>query len=368
MVIRFYQYNPITGVCKPVAYVDDMTYFRFERSFQGIGTWDIKLPMTSKLLPRIRGANMIAYGPRRAGLILSREYEDNDDNYGLTISGAELKGMTAKRIVIPPAGSAYQSYSQAAPDYVIEQLLVQQLLLPINANRKVFGTIRPYTPGAERISYDGRLSGLVDDITAITEAYQVGWYADIDQRGVVWGLYRGVDRRVSSHGDSTVLLSASRDNIGQRSFSEAYSVPNTAIVGGQGEGVNRHMITVNDDYVGLDRNEMFVDARDVEDDAELPQRGVEKLAEESESEVYSFGMANSSVKAYIAGTFDLGDQCTVRDNDFLAGQDLDGRLASVEEVYEDDVLKVQATIGYDKLRLAAVVAKIRKAQLPFLTT
>lgn len=311
---------------------------------------------------------MIAYGPRRAGLILSRQFEDNDDNYGLTISGAELKGMTAKRIVMPPDNSAYQSYSQAAPEYVIDQLLTAQLLLPTNVNRKVFGTIRPYTLGTERISYDGRFSGLAEDITAMTEANQVGWYADIDQRGVVWGLYRGADRRVSSHGDSTVLLSASRDNIGQRAYNETYSIANTAIVGGQGEGVDRHIYTVNDTSIGLDRNEMFVDARDVEDDAELPQRGTEKLAEESESEVYSFGMANSSVKAYIAGTFDLGDQCTVRDDDFLAGQDLDGRLASVEEVYEDDVLSLQASIGYDKTRLAAIITKIRKAQLPFLTT
>lgn len=339
MIIKFYRYDKFTGVCKPVAYVDDMTYFRFERSYQGIGTWDIKLPMSSKYLPRLRGANMIAYGPRRAGLILSRQFEDNDDNYGLTISGAELKGMTAKRIVIPPSGSAYQSYTQAAPEYVIDQLLTAQLLSPANANRKVFGTIKLYTPGEEQISYDGRFSVLAEDVVAIAEASQVGWYADIDQRGVVWGMYRGADRRVSAHVGSTVLLSANRDNLGQRTYSETYSIPNTAIVAGQGEGVDRHIITVNDSNVGIDRNEMFVDARDVESDEELPQRGTEKLAEESESEVYSFGMANSSVKAYIAGTFDLGDQCTVHDDDFLAGQDLDGRLASVEEVYEDDVLK-----------------------------
>jgi hypothetical protein len=344
-----------------------MAYMRFERSYFGIGTWDIKLPMTSKYLTRIRTANMISIGPKRAGIILDRQFEDNDDFYGLTISGSELKGITAKRIVMPPAGSAYQSYSQATPEYVIDQLLTAQLLTTANVNRKVFGTIKSYTPGAEQIIYDGRFGNLAEDISSISEAYQVGWYADIESRAIVWSIYRGIDRRVSSLGGSTILLSASRDNLGQRSYSETYSIPNTAIVGGQGEGADRHIIIVNDAAVGIDRNEMFIDARDVESDADLPQRGEEKLAEESAAEVYSFGMENSAVKAYITGTFDLGDQCTVRDIDFLAGNDLEGRLSSTEEVYEDDMLTVQATIGYDKLRLAAVVAKIRRSQLPFLT-
>lgn len=367
MVVKFYAYDPLTGICKPVANVDDMQYLRFERSFVGIGTWDLKIDMTSKYISRLRQANIIKLGNRRAGVITSRVCVDNDEFFGMTYSGVELKGITAKRIVLPPAGSAYQSYSGASPEYVIEQLLLAQLLSPANANRKIWGSVKPYTPGAESIKYEGRFGQLAEDIVEIAEANQVGWYADIVNRTIEWGMYRGVDRRVASATGSTLLLSASRDNIGAREYAEEYGIPTTAIVAGQGEGVDRTVITVGDAICGLLRNETFVDARDVELAGDLNQRGVDKLAEEGDAEVYSFGLQNSAIEAYITGGFDLGDQCTVRDTDFLPGVDLDGRLSSVEEIFEDDILRVEATVGYDKRRLAEAIRKIRKSTQPLLT-
>ena len=369
MIVKFYRYEQATGICTPVATVDDASFIRFQRTYLGIGTWELKLPMTSRYLSRIRSANMIRLGPQRAGLILDRLFEDNEDFYGITVSGAELKGLAAKRIVLPPSGSAYQSYSNAAPEYVMDQLLTAQLLAPANLNRRIIGDVKAYTPGSEQINYDGRFGKLAEDITGIAEASQVGWYADIEQRGIKWGLYRGVDRRVSAHATlQTVLLSASRDNLGQRSLELLYDVPNTAIVGGQGEGVDRIVRTVNDSNAGLLRNETFVDARDISDAAELLQRGEEKLAEESDPEVYSFAMDTTATDAYFTGYFGPGDLCTVRDPEFLPGGDLEGRLAVAEEIYEDDIRRVEATIGYDKQKLAAVIAKIRKSTMPLLTT
>lgn len=367
MVVKFFRYDPATGKCTPVAYVDDMQYLRFERSYVGIGTWDIKLKMTSKYTSRVRPANMISLGSRRAGLITSRVYEDNEEFFGVTYSGVELKGLAAKRIVLPPSGSAYQSYSNKSPEYVIEQLLLAQLLSPVHAPRKVWGTISAYNPGLETIKYDGRFGQLAEDIVAIAEASQVGWYADIKHRAIQWGMYRGVDRRVSSAVGNTLLLSASRDNVGNREYAEEYGVPTTAIVAGQGEGVERSVVTVNDAVSGLSRNEIFVDARDLELETDLPQRGLDKIAEEGDTEVYSFGLQNSAIKSYFDGGFDIGDQCTVRDLDFFPGVDLDGRLSSVEEVFEDDIQRAEATVGYDKRKFAAAIQRIRKSTQPLLT-
>lgn len=350
-----------------MANVDDMQYLRFERSYVGIGTWDLKIDMTSKYISRLRQANIIKIGDRRAGIITSRVCVDNDEFFGMTYSGVELKGITAKRVVLPPAGSAYQSYAGASPEYVIDQLLLAQLLSPVNSNRKIWGTVKPYTPGTESIKYEGRFGQLAEDIVSVAEANQVGWYADIDNRAIEWGMYRGVDRRVTSAAGSTLLLSASRDNIGAREYAEEYGIPTTAIVAGQGEGVDRTVITVGDAVCGLLRNEVYVDARDIELAADLPQRGVDKLSEEGDSEVYSFGLQNSAVKSYIAGEFDLGDQCTVRDMDFLPNIDLDGRLSSTEEIYENDLLRIEATVGYDKRKLADAIRKIRKSTQPLLT-
>ena len=54
---------------------------------------------------------------------------------------------------------------------------------------------------------------------------------------------------------------------------------NYAIVAGQGEGVNREIITVGSNATGLDRHVIFVDARDLESSNDLPARGESKLNE-----------------------------------------------------------------------------------------
>lgn len=368
MVVQFIRYDATTGKCIPVGNVDDSPYFRFGRSFAGLGTWDLRLPITSANAKRVRGANMIKVGSRRAGIITGRQIEDTDDYYGITFSGTELKGLAAKRIVMPPTGSAYQSHHNQTAEYVIEQLLRQQITEAADTKRRILGTIGAYSAGSNLITYDGRFGALVDDITAITEAYSIGWYAEIVDRAIVWHIYHGVDRRVSSTTAGTLLLAGSRDNIGNRVLAEMRNVPNTAITAGQGEGVDRVISIVGDSNAGLDRNEIFVDARDVSDTSELTTRGDETLAQQSDTAVYSFTLQTSAVKDYFNGVFDLGDQCTVRDTEFLPGEDIEGRFAEAEEVFNEGILMVNATIGYDKRNLAAAIARIRKSTNSLLMT
>ena len=53
---------------------------------------------------------------------------------------------------------------------------------------------------------------------------------------------------------------------------------NVAVVAGQGEGADR-AITIVGDAEGLDSFELFVDARDIENEEDLPVRRGQKLAE-----------------------------------------------------------------------------------------
>lgn len=367
MVVQFARYDNVSGQCIPVGYVDDYTYFRFGRSYAGVGTWDLQLPISSGNEARIRGANVIKVGSRRAGLITQRQFADTSDYYGITFSGVELKGITTKRIVMPPAGSSHQSYTNQSVEYVIDQLIRLQIINPADATRRVVGTVGTYVAGADLISYAGRYSALAEDISAIAEAYGVGWYAEIIGRTIVWHIYRGVDRRVSTAVNSTLLLSGARDNIAERTLDELFGVPNAAIVAGQGEGVDRDICVVHGDLDGLSRNELFVDARDIESAAELPARGEEALGQQNDMAVYAFALQASSINDYFGGVFELGDQCTIRDVEFMPGVDLEGRFTEVEEIYAEGARRVTATIGYDKRRLAAVLASIRKSTSTLLT-
>lgn len=67
-----------------------------------------------------------------------------------------------------------------------------------------------------------------------------------------------------------MIFNVDYDNVTNREFiSDISEYKNTAIVAGQGEGAERRIRYVGNENSGLERYELFVDARDIEDDTAL---------------------------------------------------------------------------------------------------
>ena len=88
------------------------------------------------------------------------------------------------------------------------------------------------------------------------------------------------------------IFSIDYDNIGEQRLVEESQYANTAIVAGKGEGVERNRRRETE---GLDSFEIFVDARDIENAADLPPRGEQKLEKQ---EVFTFD-SNASCRNLI---------------------------------------------------------------------
>jgi len=124
---------------------------------------------------------------------------------------------------------------------------------------------------------------------------------------------------------------------------------NVALIAGAGEGVKRKKLEINNDSFGLNRRELFIDARDISDKEEkddgtevtlsdsiynemLKQRGNEKISEHKEVETFESKISiNSSLKYDI--DFSIGDIVTVINKKW--GLIINTKITEVEEIWED---------------------------------
>lgn len=129
---------------------------------------------------------------------------------------------------------------------------------------------------------------------------------------------------------------------------------NVAYVGGAGEGAERTFVVCGDTSTyGLERHEMFVDARDLSQEdgqstadyqALLRARGIEKLNEHNAGLSVSFDISSQDFGV----TFDVGDTVTaLLKSD---GLKLYVRIISAKQTYEKNKRKTQITVGTPIIR------------------
>ena len=364
MDVVFFKYSETTKKLIPCAMVDDYTSFVFTRSYSGIGTWQMVLPLTSGNAAQIIDADILAFRGTRAGLITKVTKSVTEGNETLTLSGVELKGLVKQRIVIPPEGAAYVSYRQK-PHQIIHSLLQSQLT-QASDERRIPGTVG-YVATLDSLitktlTYNGRYSSLEEDIEALCEEYALGYYVYLDNDyQIFWLIYQGTDRSNKQTENPKMVFSYESDTLETSSLENTKNNTNFLVIAGQGEGADRAIVSVGSG-TGLRRAEGFVDARDISDDSLLPERGAAKLAEYGDSVTFS-ARASQLVADQYGVDFDLGDLCTVIDTYGGLRVEVDARITEITECYEDAALRLDIAFGYDKTGLSDVInRKIQNTQ------
>ena len=123
-----------------------------------------------------------------------------------------------------------------------------------------------------------------------------------------------------------MIFNVDYDNVISREYvSDVSEFKNTAIVAGQGEGADRKIILVGNENTGINRYEMFVDARDIEDESALPDRGKNKLADYTCSDTYSSEVDSAEYQT----KWNLGDVVVTIDHEY--GVNMNERIVEVTE-------------------------------------
>lgn len=220
---------------------------------------------------------------------IETQTDAEEGNY-LIVKGRCLKSLVYRRVIWE------QTTLYGQVETCIERIVNENIISPKEENRKISNfTIGDMVTTGEIMTAQYTGNNLGETITAICQTYGIGWRVDLDleRKKFIFVLFAGIDRSYRQDLRPWVVFSNDYENLLTSIYTfdkSAYS--NVARVAGEGEGVERRVVTVGD-VSGLERREIFIDARDISSNegemsdkeyfAQLTQRGVEKLSETTET-------------------------------------------------------------------------------------
>ena len=204
--------------------------------------------------------------------------------------------------------------------------------------------------------YQSRYKNLADELEKLSLASNLGWdiALDLDNKRFIFDVVEGRDVTVNQDILPPAIFAIEYDNIAEQKLTDSkLDYRNTAIVAGQGEGVDR-AITIVGDSQGLDSFETFIDARDIENDNDLPSRGEQKLSETQEVLTFDSQVLTDKNLVY-EEDFKLGDIVTIQNNKWNITTDR--RITEITEIYESTGFRLDIAFGKG---LPTIMEKIKQ--------
>lgn len=333
IIIRFFNKD-----LEFIGEVDDFTSFIFERKWFTYSNFQLTVEEFNKELFKEGNYIVVNNDPYRSGQI---NYINVVDNV-VTIKGISLGFWFSNRITYPIENKDTFSKSDYAENIMIELVKYNAITSNI-ANRNFEKLTSNFSQGrGVKLSFETRYKVLSDELTSIAKNSKLGYCIKFDfmNKNFIFEVLEGNDRTVNQKNNPPMIFSSRYDNVLEREYTkDINNYKTTAIVAGQGEGANREIIVVNDTLSGQDRKELFVDARDIEVNTNLADRGRSKLGEKSIIESFE---AIIDTESYRVG-WDLGDFVTILDDEI--GIVSDTQIVEVREIYEGGILSVEPVFG-----------------------
>lgn len=302
----------LNNALEPTSILEETTSTEWTERYYVDGTIKITLPDYVQQLRNVRKGNF-AFVDGLVYRIDQVEAEHLPDGSGQVVANGKTLQIIEDRIAIPPAGLSHDNQSGTA-EAVIKHY--------VNANMGPGAAVERQVPGltvaadqgrGAAVEFSARYQRISDIVSQVGQASNLGWELslDIDTAEFVFEVIQGSDRSGTVFFDvefetalKTKLLSS---DAGLKTF---------AYVAGQGEGAARTIIERHSgvsEPTGLDRREMFIDARDLPDSSPgaLELRGDAKLAETSSEDIVSIE-ANPLGSFRYREHYWLGDIVTVR--------------------------------------------------------
>lgn len=348
--------------------IDNYESMFFNRSFHGIGGIEIRINRYMKYANTLLKDNLILVGTdlNKVFIIKHREIE-LDENGKITenwlIKGYALKSIVADRLTIPPAHTAYDNKSGSS-ETVMKHYVNNHLVNPVDSRRKIPQlVIATDEQRGMHIDYSSRFKNVAEEMSTLSLASGLGWdvFLDIRNKRWVFDIVEGKNLVTGQSINPPVIFSPQFESLKSLQYTQSeLNYKNVAIVAGQGEGVDRRVIEVlgAGAGTGINRHEVFIDARDVaetdEDDQPLPEqkiiqaltdRGQQNLNELMQEEYLEGQILTNSPFKY-QRDYDLGDITTIQNNDW--GITMDARITDIKEIHEGTGFSIEATFGNNR--------------------
>lgn len=308
-----------------VAVIDRFESLIWTDRFWEYGDFELYLKASTEAIDLIKeGWYLYSEESDNIMIIEDREVETDVENGDhLKITGRSLASIITRRII----------WTQTTHNGLlwtgIQKFLTENLINPSVAVRKIPNFIfeTPTDASILALPLTAQYTGdnLYEVIQNLCETNNIGFKVRLnDSKQFVFSLYSGVDRSYNQTTNPYVVFSPKFDNLISSNYLESKkTLMTSAMIRGEGEGLDRRVYHLGITAAGLDRRELDVDARDISSDDGaigttaynnlLKQRGQEKLAEHKET--LSFEAVIDPNRSFRYGIdYNMGDIVSIFNN------------------------------------------------------
>ena len=318
---------------------ENQTSLIWTRKYADVGCFELYAPITSDNLKLMQKGNIIwMRGCDDAGIIEDIKLEESNIKNEITVKGRFLSSYLDRKLI-----KGTVNYSGTYENAMRE--LYSRDTIPLVE----LGELNGFD---ESVEFQVTYKNLLTYMQKLAKGSALGFRfrPNFNERKIVFEIYKGIDRTTAQHTNHRVIFSETYNNLNNTIYREnAQLFKNVAYVGGEGEGTARKVVIVGD-ATGLDRREMFVDAKDISSDglstaeyeALLRTRGEEALAKNLESSSFECD-TGVDVNFQYKKHYDLGDVVTVRKKRW--GITVNKRITEIREIYEFGGRRIEPTFG-----------------------
>jgi len=301
-----------------------------ERNYDKVSQLILRIASSPEAIELLKHDNILTTQENLSyGYIIEHFYYTDEAETEIEIHAYSLNYMLSWRSI-----DVQRRYSGNVED-LIKYFVTMNVITPNNPNR-ILPNLRIAPNSGINIEDESTKTGgeVIVHAFEICNKHEMSIDILLNHKDKKFDVYtwQGVDRSTQQTINPHVIFSKEYDNIiNQKYIHNKVDYKTTAIVAGEGEGIDRTHVVTNDHLSGFNRRELYVDARDLQSeysdddgdkqtmtpaeyDEALQKRGDEKLSEYQIIETFE-----SEVDMYSQFTYGvdykLGDRVSVRNDE-----------------------------------------------------
>lgn len=329
-----------------IGIVDVASSIIWHSVYFGVGDFVITAPATPVLVSLLKAGRYITRPDNEdVGVIESINVtEDIEQGAIITASGRFVKSMLDRRLIYNLSGKSNKAtILRGNVETAVREVVKNNAIeCPFDSKRNIamlaLGTLSNIplkivdengNAAEKQVSYENLLT-YTDGVLA---EYGLSAKCILQNGKFLYTVYNGTDRSTgNTGGNMPIVFSKEFDNLSASEYAyDETTEKNVALIGGEGEGIDRFYSLIGGGATGLNRREVFIDASSIskkykdESDVEqtytdavyktmLDAKGKQDIAPLVKTETFN-GVIDVSNGNYIYGRdFTLGDIVTVQDN------------------------------------------------------
>lgn len=344
---------------KVLGLIDNYESLVWQRNYYKPGNFSMQIIPNFEQFELLKKGNILLKkdDTKEAMYIDHRELEENEEGIEvLLIEGYSLTQWLDRRITL------YKQYQKGYAEEIIRNYVTINCINSTDLNRNIPNLINGVNNKlGQQIDYMSHYEPLLQEIEGISKVNELGYKIDLDleNKKYIFEVYQGADRTDNQEINSKAIFSTEFENISNQKYIESdNNYRNMVLIAGAGEDVNRKTLSLGTNNIGLNRYELFVDARDIADTKQegdnevsiplseynklLEARGKEKLSECTKIKTFDCILNNINNLKY-REDYDLGDKVSIFNRKW--GLMLHERIVTITETYDIDGLNIEIEIG-----------------------